>query len=190
MAGKRAHEFRAVYVNGKPHKCLSLLAWQQTADTTHNSPKLHTHTFTETDKQQLHLNSTHLAPPSLLPLPPLQLQHRQANKRNSKSRRNCCACFNATMFPAPLPLFFYFSYSLSVVAATAGGAAIQASLGWSCCSGYACIPAVPGRAGHVWNGNGNEVKAQKLVEQLLCIFSGQLQLPPLLPLLLLWQWQL
>lgn len=118
----------------------------------------YTHTLTETDKQQLHLNSTHLAPPSLLPLPPLQLQHRQANKRNSKSKTKLLCmfqCYNVSCPPSP---FDYFSYSLSVVAATAGGAAIQASLGWSCCSGCACIPAGPGLAGLATFGMGMGMK--------------------------------
>lgn len=165
-----------------------------TTDCRHNTQLTQVaHTYTHRDRQATTPLKFHSPRP---PLPcflfrPCNCSTGRQTKGTQSPRRNCCACFNATMFPAPLLLLFL----LAVCRSCNSRRSCHSSelrlelLLWLCLH---TGRAGPGRAGHVWNGNGNEVKAQKLVEQLLCIFSGQLQLPLLLPLplLLLWQWQL
>lgn len=124
----------------------------QTQHTTHPScTQIHAHTHR--DRQATTPLKFHSPRPPFLASSSALATPAQAGKQKELKVQDEIVV-HVSMLQCFLPPFFYFSYSLSVVAATAGGAAIQASLGWSCSSGCACIPAGPGLAGLATFGMG------------------------------------
>lgn len=130
-----------------------------TTDCRHNTQLTQVaHTYTHRDRQATTPLKFHSPRPPFLASSSALATAAQAGKQKELKVQDEIVVHVSMLqcFLSPSP--FYFSYSLSVVAATAGGAAIQASLGWSCCSGCACIPAGPGLAGLATFGMGMGMK--------------------------------
>lgn len=139
-----------------------------TTDCRHNTQLTNTHTHIgrqATTPLKFH------SPPSLLCFLFRPCNCSRQTKGTQSPRRNCCACFNATMFPACLPphtLRPCLPVSLATTAAAGGGgAAIQARLGSSTDTGRgwagagAVSVAVAMAAYRPAARNGNELRRRK-----------------------------